>query len=345
MGYAIMRWGKIKFGGVSGAEQHQKTELHKNCEHPELIEKNITLKKFKDETLRQTVKRYMIAQQERTGRRVRKDATVLVDFVLTFSPEQLGTFKMTDWYSANIKWLKEEFGKTNLIRVDVHFHESVPHIHAFVLPLDENGNFNFNKHTSHISQLVKMQDRYAKAMEPFGLQRGKTRWMEYEPGKVVAKNDEVVRHKPLRAYKSELIKEINRLETVLSTLDDKTAEVAKTMQELDELRNQVEGKKDKLSRLRKKIMDARRECESIVNEKHQAESKLKELLTDTESAQKQLNSLQAQADDLRKCIDHYRNNPEDIIFDIDEVRELINRPKDNLDEISEDILGDDDPEH
>ena len=30
MGYAIMRWGKIKFGGIAGAEYHQRTELHKD---------------------------------------------------------------------------------------------------------------------------------------------------------------------------------------------------------------------------------------------------------------------------------------------------------------------------
>lgn len=72
--FAIMRWGKIKFDGVSNAEYHQRTELHKNCEHPELREQNFTFRQFEDETLRQTTKRLMAAQQERTGRAVRKDA-------------------------------------------------------------------------------------------------------------------------------------------------------------------------------------------------------------------------------------------------------------------------------
>lgn len=50
--FAIMRWGKIKFDGVSNAEYHQRTELHKNCEHPELREQNFTFRQFEDETLR-----------------------------------------------------------------------------------------------------------------------------------------------------------------------------------------------------------------------------------------------------------------------------------------------------
>ena len=84
--FAIMRWGKIKLSGIANSEYHQRTELHKNCEHPELREQNFTFRQFEDETLRQTAKRMMAAQQERTHRAVRKDATVMVDFVLTFSP-------------------------------------------------------------------------------------------------------------------------------------------------------------------------------------------------------------------------------------------------------------------
>ena len=102
--FAIMRWGKIKFDGVSNAEYHQRTELHKNCEHPELREQNFTFRPFEDETLRQTTKRLRAAQQERTGRAVRKDATVMVDFVLTFSPEMVGKVDMGAWFKANVDW-------------------------------------------------------------------------------------------------------------------------------------------------------------------------------------------------------------------------------------------------
>jgi len=128
--FAIMRWGKIKFDGVSNAEYHQRTELHKNCEHPELREQNFTFRQFEDETLRQTTKRLMAAQQERTGRAVRKDATVMVDFVLTFSPEMVGKIDMGAWFKANVDWLHREFGAKNLLRLDMHFHESCPHLHA-----------------------------------------------------------------------------------------------------------------------------------------------------------------------------------------------------------------------
>ena len=94
--FAIMRWAKNKFGGIASAEYHQRTELHKNCEHPELREYNITVKKCEDETLRKSIKKMLIEQQERTGRRVRKDATVMVDFVMTFSPEMIGKVNMDE---------------------------------------------------------------------------------------------------------------------------------------------------------------------------------------------------------------------------------------------------------
>ncbi len=78
MGYAIMRWGKIKFGGIAAAEYHQRTKLHKNCEHPEMRDSNFTVKQFEDESLRKTVKRFMMQQQEPTGRKLRKECDALI---------------------------------------------------------------------------------------------------------------------------------------------------------------------------------------------------------------------------------------------------------------------------
>ena len=243
MGYAIMRWGKIKFGGIAGAEYHQRTELHKNCEHPEMRDSNFTVKQFENETLRKTVKRFMMQQEEQTGRKLRKDATVLVDFVFTFSPEMIGKIDMQKWIDANIEWLKKEFGAKNLLRFDMHWHESTPHLHAFVLPLDDKGKFNFKHYVRHVSQLVGLQDRYAEAMKPFDLERGKTRWQTYEEGKPQQATDEVKRHTPLRAWRQQMVEEIKLMEQKLKVNEGLDDDIGDKLELLQKLQQDIESRR------------------------------------------------------------------------------------------------------
>jgi len=56
--------------------------------------------------------------------------------------------------------------------VVVHNDEGVPHIHAFIVPIDDRGHLNSNYYFGGRSKLVEMQNSYAKAMSKFGLERG-----------------------------------------------------------------------------------------------------------------------------------------------------------------------------
>ena len=311
--FAIMRWGKIKFDGVSNAEYHQRTELHKNCEHPELREQNFTFRQFEDETLRQTTKRLMAAQQERTGRAVRKDATVMVDFVLTFSPEMVGKIDMGAWFKANVDWLHREFGAKNLLRLDMHFHESSPHLHAIVSPLDEKGNFNFKKHVKHISQLVAMQDRYAKAMERFGLERGNTRWAEVENGKMKPTSD-IVRHRPLRAWRSELLKQISAMQEQLQQLPEITESQQKALRELQRLHQQVESKKGTKKKLDAQVEDLQKDVATLTGRKEILTTEIADLQKATEEEKIRYLNLKADSEKLSGEIAMKRRELTEYVF-------------------------------
>ena len=50
--------------------------------------------------------------------------------------------------------------------------ESNPHIHAFAVPIDDRGRINASFYTGTRAKMIALQDLYAKAMAPFGLQRG-----------------------------------------------------------------------------------------------------------------------------------------------------------------------------
>ena len=85
--YAIMRFQKYKLGSVANIERHQKyRERLRNRKHPEREKENHTWQRG-EQTMTRTIKKAIKEQEKSTGKRVRKDANVLCELVLTFSPE------------------------------------------------------------------------------------------------------------------------------------------------------------------------------------------------------------------------------------------------------------------
>lgn len=130
------------------------------------------------------------------GRAVRKDAVRGLEVLLSYSQEDKDTVPVDKWIEKSVKWLdktfnpkdhqivitdekgrKKECQSDNLKSVVVHFDETVPHIHAFIVPIDNKGALNANYYTKDRNMLRNMQTDYAKEMEEFGLKRG-TRGMK-----------------------------------------------------------------------------------------------------------------------------------------------------------------------
>lgn len=108
---------------------------------------------------------------------IRKDAVRYVNLMLSGSPEQMKQIeqagKLEDWMKSNYRFVREEFGQENIIRFAMHADEKTPHIHATVVPLTADGRLSAKEYLfGHKEKLRGFQDRYAKAMEPFGLERG-----------------------------------------------------------------------------------------------------------------------------------------------------------------------------
>ena len=173
--YAIMRFQKYKLGSVAKLERHQQHRSHlTNRAHPEQVDKNRTWKRY-NETMSRTVRKAIKEQEKNTGRKVRKDANVICEFVLTFSPEMSGQFNMPDWVRANFSWISKIFGKEKFLRADLNMDQKTPHLHCFVLMTDEQGKFNSSRFFNKKQQLVEMQDSYAADMAQFGLIRGESK--------------------------------------------------------------------------------------------------------------------------------------------------------------------------
>ncbi len=125
-------------------------------------------------------------------RAVRSDAVKGIDVFLSFSREDAGRIDLDEWIQANVAWLRKEFNPPerqiawtdpetgeertkeidNVVSVVVHLDEETPHIHTFVVPIDENGHLNAKYYLGDRQQLVERQNDYAKEMAAFGLSRG-----------------------------------------------------------------------------------------------------------------------------------------------------------------------------
>ena len=173
--YAIMRFAKYKVGSVANIERHQKhRERLRNRKHPEREKENHTWQRG-EQTMTRTIKKAIKEQEQSTGRKVRKDANVLCELVLTFSPDMEDKINLPEWIKANFGWVRDTFGKGKMIRADLNRDETTTHLHCFVLMTDENGRFNSSRFFNKKSQVIALQDSYAKAMAPFGLERGQSK--------------------------------------------------------------------------------------------------------------------------------------------------------------------------
>jgi len=114
-----------------------------------------------------------------TGKRaIRKDAVKYLKHVTTGSHEDMTEMvkkdpeKFKKWVRANVEFMKEEFGKENIVRCSVHMDEKTPHMHFVTVPLTEDGRLSAKSVLGDRKEMSARQDRYAEKMSEFGLKRG-----------------------------------------------------------------------------------------------------------------------------------------------------------------------------
>ncbi len=114
---------------------------------------------------------------------IRKNAVLAVEFLLTASPEyfrpdnpsRAGYYepkRLEDFQQSACEWLVNRYGD-RIVRAELHLDESTPHIHAYMVPLDEQGKLNCRALLGGSRyRLSELQDDFAQAMATLGLERG-----------------------------------------------------------------------------------------------------------------------------------------------------------------------------
>lgn len=177
MSYAILRHGKIKAPqlGAAVAHNHRTSSVEKVNIDAALTPLNAVMKGVG------TVGERVAGKLRSLGTKVRKDAVVAIELVLSASPEWFNELhtdraklthsqKFKQWANESVAWARKEFGG-NIVDISVHLDESSPHMHVLAVPLTKDGRLCAKEILAR-SELTRRQDSYAKAMEPLGMQRG-----------------------------------------------------------------------------------------------------------------------------------------------------------------------------
>ena len=178
MPHAIARIAKLKAGNVGSSEQHTKRVRETPNANPEID--NIRFVGQADTANSQTLE--ALVRQRIGEQTIRKNAVLCVEMLLTASPEyfrpdepsKAGYYhpeRLEDFQRTVHKWLDNQYGD-RIIRAELHLDEATPHVHAYLVPLDERGKLNCRGLFGGREKLSKFQDSYAEAMSPLGLERG-----------------------------------------------------------------------------------------------------------------------------------------------------------------------------
>lgn len=108
---------------------------------------------------------------------IRKDAVKFLSLILSGTHDQIMKINQSaelyiPWIRANEAFLQEEFGKENIVKLELHRDEKTPHFHAIVVPLTRDGRLSAKEVVGDRNKLKAFQDRYAEKMKVFGLERG-----------------------------------------------------------------------------------------------------------------------------------------------------------------------------
>jgi hypothetical protein len=181
--YAVIRMEKRKGAAISAIEKHNNrtTEIladgtqkqwAENA-NPELIENNISIKKHENLNLGQSINKHL---HDLGIHKTRKDAVKAVEILCTASPEFFNGNEIDDKLEAfckqSQKFIKERFGKENIMSMDIHLDEKTPHIHFVIVPITKDNKLSAKTVCGNRKDYQNLQDEFALKMKDLGLKRG-----------------------------------------------------------------------------------------------------------------------------------------------------------------------------
>lgn len=177
--YAIIRVQKLKSGDLAGVDNHN---LRLGVLTENIDAEKSHLNRFYLGTakpLNQLIHDRLLSAG--VTRKVRPDAVLGLEFLLTASPEFFDedmrkgdSAKLTKWIDDSMDYMANLIGKENIVQVVLHMDEATPHLQVVAVPISIEGTTaKLNaKPWTELGKWRRMWTSYATAMKSHGLQRG-----------------------------------------------------------------------------------------------------------------------------------------------------------------------------
>jgi len=167
--YAIMRCAKLKtLGSVAASLQH-------NFRERETLNADASKTPDNEHLITSTTDKAMGMLRDKLPEKRRKDAVVVVEYLLTTSPEWAKNASEDDqkrFFERSMRWLQDKYGNENIIAATIQRDETTPHLSAFVVPITRDGRLSAKEYIGNKSKMSADQDTFAKAVLELGLERG-----------------------------------------------------------------------------------------------------------------------------------------------------------------------------
>ena len=255
MPYAILRFKKTKGGGVASCEKHDERKKEAYKSNPDIDVSrsiyNYHLVSNPSYNYKQQIKKLT----QEAGCKVRRNSTVLVQTLITASPEfmkKLTKEEQKEYFQRALDFMKEKIGEKNIISAVVHMDEKTPHMHLSFCPITEDNRLSAKDILGNQKKLSEWQTEFHKVMS--------ARWKNLERGESSMETKR--KHIPTWLFKmgtklgkeyDEIVKTINDIgvlnmgkskEKAIKVLQNWYPKASKFVEEITRLKADLEYYKD-----------------------------------------------------------------------------------------------------
>ncbi|XZM35546.1 MobV family relaxase (plasmid) [Clostridium perfringens] len=266
MSYLVFHLSKYKSSNIIGLQRHNQRE-NRNYSNQDIdtTMSDLNYDLVNSEKISFTKKVKDIIDTKRTTKKaIRKDAVTYCECIISSDNDffrKLDIKEQQRFFEVSLKFLENRIGKTNIISANVHLDETTPHMHLGFVPMNLDGSLSAKKMVNR-NFLREIQENlpYTLQKNGFNIQRGE--------------KDNKVKHLDQKIYKSNLNKEIKRLEALNLKLDEITLEKKEsllggfklTREEFENLKDLAKSfllNKDKLLELENLELDLKEQQKSL----------------------------------------------------------------------------------
>ena len=171
MPYAILRFQKRKAGGVAACERHNERKKEAYKSNPDIDMERSRENYHLVAPPRYTYKKEINRMTAATGYRVRRDSVILVETLITASPEFMHSpppVEQRAYFAAALDFVSGRVGKQNIISAVVHMDETTPHMHLCFVPITKEGKLSAKTMPGNQKSLSEWQMAYPPICQPGG---------------------------------------------------------------------------------------------------------------------------------------------------------------------------------